>query len=35
MFSPAMKAFDRATRTLFVLLGALPMLAVAVSASIH
>jgi hypothetical protein len=35
MFSAAMRAFDRASLTLFIVLGALPMLAVAVNASIH
>ena len=35
MFSPAMKFLDRASVSLFLGLGFLPMLAVAVSASIH
>ena len=35
MFSAAIRAFDRASLSFFILLGALPMLAVAVNASIH
>jgi hypothetical protein len=35
MFSSVMKAFDRAALSIFMVLAITPMLAVAVSASIH
>jgi hypothetical protein len=35
MFSTVMKAFDRASLSIFMSLALLPMLAVAVAASIH
>jgi len=35
MFSPTMRILDRVSVSLFLVLGCLPMLAVAVSASIH
>jgi hypothetical protein len=35
MFSAAMKAFDRASLSIFMALAVMPMLAVAVAASIH
>jgi len=35
MFSTAMKAFDRASLSIFMMLAVTPMLAVAAAASIH
>jgi hypothetical protein len=35
MFSPVMKVFDRLALSVFMMLAVTPMLAIAVSASIH